>query len=240
MVTENKPGRLDRIEQHLAEIKQSGRITLRANVADFCEMLDQSKLRSISSRGEKRSILMFTDGAWEAGVSGLEAVLLDCASGERHVLAGEVPEDLLTHWRQQVGEQLIYQIELYALVAVRWQFRDLLANRRVTWFVDNEAARFSAIKGISATLTMRILVREFFRLEATTPTFPWIERVPSSSNPADGPSRQSPGEVMALLGVESCTSFEHLDELVNLSSSPAGHEEGVKSDQLVYWSFKLG
>ena len=45
---------------------------------------------------------------------------------------------------------------------------------------------------------------------------------------------------MALLGVESCTSFEHLDELVNLSSSPAGHEEGVKSDQLVYWSFKLG
>ena len=27
VVTENKPGRLDRIKQHLAEIKQSGRIT---------------------------------------------------------------------------------------------------------------------------------------------------------------------------------------------------------------------
>ena len=260
VVTENKPGRLDRIRQNLAEIKQSGRITLheaqvlhgllryscgffsgkhlfqvcaeivnfmsasavsrRANVADFCDyatkMLDQSRPRSISSRGEKRPILVFTDGAWEAGVSGLGAVLLDCASGERHVLAGEVPETLLTHWRQLVGEQLICQIELYALVAVRWQFRQLLANRRVIWFVDNEAARFSAIKGISATLTMRVLVREFFSLEATFPTFPWIERVPSSSNPADGPSRQSPGEVMALLGVEKCISFEHPDELVNL------------------------
>ena len=259
-MTENKPGRLDRIKQHLAEIKQSGRITLheaqvlhglvryfcgffsgkhlfqvcaeivnfmsasavsrRANVADFCdyatEMLDQSRPRSISSGGEKRPILVFTDGAWEAGVSGLGAVLLDCASCERYVLAGEVPEVLLTHWKQQVGEQFICQIELYALVAVRWQFRELLANRRVIWFVDNEAARFSAIKGISATLTMRILAREFFSLEASTPTFPWIERVPRASNPADGPSRQSPGEVMALLGIENCTSFEHPGELVNL------------------------
>ena len=95
--------------------------------------------------------------------------MVDGATGEKHVLAGEVPGVLLDHWKQQVGEQLICQIELYAMVAVRWQWRKLIAQRRVIWFVDNEAARFSAIKGISATTTMRALVREFFSFEAESP-----------------------------------------------------------------------
>jgi hypothetical protein len=141
--------------------------------------------------------------------------VVDGATGEKHVLAGEVPGVLLDHWKQQVGEQLICQIELYAMVAVRWQYRKLIAQRRVIWFVDNEAARFSAIKGISATTTMRALVREFFSFEAESPSFPYIERVPSASNPADGPSRRAPEEVMALLGVDTCSVLEHPTELIS-------------------------
>ena len=203
----------------------------RANVSDFCDyaadMLERSKPRTISSKGERRPVLVFTDGAWESDTSGLGAVLVDCATGEKHVLAGEVPKGLLDHWKQQVGEQLICQIELYAMVAVRWQFRELLAQRRVIWFVDNEAARFSAIKGISATTTMRVLVREFFSFEAESPSFPWIERVPSASNPADGPSRKAPEEVMALLGVNTCGVFEHPEELVTrLSQSSRSLKKG--------------
>ena len=93
------------------------------------------------------------------------------------------------------------------MVVIRWQFQWLLANRRVIWFVDNEAARFSTIKGLSATATMQALVREFFRLETVCATFPWIERVPSYSNPSDGASRGSPEEMMHLLGISECKEF---------------------------------
>ena len=101
------------------------------------------------------------------------------------------------------------------MVAVRWHFRKLIDQRRVIWFVDNEAARFSAIKGISATTTMRALVREFFSLEAESPSFPWIERVPNAPNPGDGPSRISLEEVMTLLGVNACSVLEHPAELIS-------------------------
>ena len=62
---------------------------------------------------------------------------------------------------------------------------------------------------------MRALVREFFSFEADSPSFPWIEQVPSASNPADGPSRRAPEEVMALLGVDACSVLEHPTELIS-------------------------
>ena len=48
-------------------------------------------------------------------------------------------------------------------------------------------------------------MREFFSLEAESPSFPWIERVPNAPNPGDGPSRISLEEVMTLLGVDACS-----------------------------------
>ena len=40
---------------------------------------------------------------------------------------------LIAKWEQQVGDQLICQIELYALVVIRW----MLTNRKSIWRVDN-------------------------------------------------------------------------------------------------------
>ena len=47
---------------------------------------------------------------------------------------------------------------------------------------------------------MRALVREFFSLEAESPSFPWIDQVPNAPNPGDGPSRISLEEVMTFVG----------------------------------------
>ena len=113
-------------------------------------MLSNSCPRRTSSAGEKRPVLVFTDGAWESGVSGLGAVIVDPVSESKHVLSGEVPQALHGSWKAQVGDQFICQIELYAMVVMRWQFRSLLSNRRVIWFVGNAATRFSTIKGMSS------------------------------------------------------------------------------------------
>ena len=251
VVTENKPGRIERLKEYLDKLGKSGKMSLneaqilhgllryscgffagkhlyqvcsevvqfmsasavnkRSNVSSFCnyasEMLSSGKPRVVSATGEKRPVLIFTDGSWEGGKSGLGAVVLDSADGFAQILSGEVPQELIQLWCRQSGEQIICQIELFAMVVIRWQFQWLLANRRVIWFVDNEAARFSTIKGLSATATMQALVREFFRLETVCATFPWIERVPSYSNPSDGASRGSPEEMMHLLGISECKRF---------------------------------
>jgi hypothetical protein len=107
-------------------------------------------------------------------------------------------------------------------------FRDLLKDRRTLWWVDNEAARFSTIKGLSPSVTMRTLVREFYSLDLSHPMFSWIERVPSFSNPADGPSRSAPEQIMALLGVDTC-----MNSLPNFAKTSWSFE-GVFSDQLAY------
>ena len=91
---------------------------------------------------------------------------------------------------------------------------DMLRDRGSLWWVDNDAARYAVIKGSSPSVTMRHLVRSVHHLEASSPTHSWIERIPSLSNPADGPSRGDPTEAMSLLGIAECLTFEHPPELV--------------------------
>ena len=106
------------------------------------------------------------------------------------------------------------------MVVLRWSFSRQLTNRRTLWWVDNDAARFALIKGISPSLTMKQLVRLFYHFEVENPTFSWIERIPSASNPADGPLRNSPQETLDLLGVSKCEVLEHPTELVERLLEP--------------------
>ena len=68
-------------------------------------------------------------------------MLIDESTGSNLVVQDEVHESLLTLWKEIVGEQLICQIELLAMVLVRWQWMRELHNRRVLLFVDNNSAR---------------------------------------------------------------------------------------------------
>ena len=188
-------------------------------LAQFCDdatqAIQQSVPRTIKAAGERQPVLIFTDGAWEQGRAGIGAVLLDMALDFRAVLAGAVPAPLIEVWRKLVGDHLICQIELYVMVAIRWFYRDELRDRRTLWFVvDNDAARYSLIKGLSPSPTMRTLVREFYFWEIGFPTFSWIERVPSFSNIPDGPSRGDALAALNLLGKDSCQELPHPPELL--------------------------
>ena len=46
-------------------------------------------------------------------------------------------------------------------------------NRPSLWFIDNEAARFSLIKGASPSLSMFLIVREISFIDASQPTGAW-------------------------------------------------------------------
>lgn len=101
------------------------------------------------------------------------------------------------------------------MVSLRWALRHLLHNRRVIWWVDNEAARFSLIKGQSGSELMNQLVREFFHVDGEFPSFSWIERIPSFSNPADAPSRFEPEASRDLFGAAEICDFIQPKELLS-------------------------
>ena len=102
----------------------------------------------------------------------------------------KVPESWVQHWTKVAGEQTNSQVEMWALVSVRWCLRKLLHGRRFIEWIDNEAARVSAIKSNSPSVSMKVLARILADLEINWPSFSWKERVCSFSNPADLPSRE--------------------------------------------------
>ena len=210
------------LHQVCAEVMALSTSTSRKSVKDvtsFCDyaiqMLQAACPRRLHSAFEKRPVLIFTDGCWEPEFAGIGAILVDMATGQKMVCSGVVPDALVRKWKQLVGDHIICQIELYVMVLLRWQFRSWLLNRRSIWWVDNDAARYCTIKGLSPSPSMRFLVREFYALDSESPTYSWIERVPSSSNLSDGPSRHDCSEALQILGVDHVTPFEHPDELVD-------------------------
>ncbi|CAE7255214.1 unnamed protein product, partial [Symbiodinium sp. CCMP2592] len=93
-------------------------------------------------------------------------------------------------WRHgKTGEQLICEIEMFAVLASLLQLNALVSSRRIVWWVDNDATRGVMIKGASRSWAMHTLARVFSELDREWPSMWWVCRVPSYSNPGDAPSR---------------------------------------------------
>ena len=77
---------------------------------------------------------------------------------------------------------------LAALVAVKF-WTPSLQGAAVRLWIDNEAARFGLIRGSSPVEVSRELITWTWGEISMGEIYPWFERVPSSGNPADDPSR---------------------------------------------------
>ncbi len=66
-----------------------------ASVSGMCDFtldcLSNLRSRSIDGRGEKRPVLIFTDAAFESGVSTYGVVIIDQVSSTREVFGGAIP-----------------------------------------------------------------------------------------------------------------------------------------------------
>ena len=81
------------------------------------------------------------------------------------------------------------------MLAIRGWSR-YLHGRRLFLFVDNEAANYSLISGVSRNLASAELIDTYWNFAVSCEVSAWVERVPSKSIPADDPSWL---EVAALL-----------------------------------------
>ena len=145
-------------------------------------------------------IVLYSDGAFEKGVGAWGSVVVDRVTNQRWIFSGAVPEDLIQLWHEGAGEQVICEIEAYALAITLFGLRGFLTGRSVIAFIDNDPCRVGLIKRYSPSLPMMGLIALVSLLEGSLATTLWYERVPSKSNPADLPSR--------MLSQEACSRFE--------------------------------
>ena len=150
---------------------------------------------------------VWTDGSWENGKAGIGAVVLDLSTGQGRVFQGFVPPELTAKWERDVGIQIICEVELFALLAVRIHLQNMLHGRKTIFWIDNDSARATVIKGSSKSAAMFELALILAEVDNTSPTMAWIERVPSFSNVADWPSRQEGEKALALVNASAVEAF---------------------------------
>ena len=80
-------------------------------------------------------------------------------------------------------------MELYSVIVARFVWNKYLVGRKAIAFVDNESAKEALVKGSSFNAHFRALLLQLEIAERDMRSWLWFARVPSHSNPSDGPSR---------------------------------------------------
>ena len=109
----------------LASAIAAGNSWSRLQVCHACDFtldcLSNLRGRSVDGRGERRPVLVFTDAAFEGGVSAYGVVIIDQVSSKREVFGDEIPQHLTDFWLQW-GSQVIPQAEAFAMLIARIAF----------------------------------------------------------------------------------------------------------------------
>jgi hypothetical protein len=173
--------------------------------------------RTIGACDPTQNILVFSDGAFESGKATWGFFIHDCADNSRTVAGADVPQVLVDHWLSTVGTQVITQVELYGILLARLFLDRKTLSRKVIYFLDNDAARDSLIRGFSDSNSCLSMIYRFYKCEREDPGYVWFSRVPSHSNIADAPSRGLASETAKAFGaalVEAGIEHHELEGLL--------------------------
>jgi hypothetical protein len=136
-------------------------------------------------------LLIYSDASFHAGACRLGWVIF--RPGLQPV-GGTclVPPAVLASWE---GVHHIYKGELLCGLVVPSLHANLLTNTELTWFVDNEPAASTLIRGRSRTEFGSYVGLAFHLIFLKLRTRCWIEWIDSKSNPSDGLSRDGVSDV---------------------------------------------
>ena len=148
--------------------------------------------RSLRVSMKKRPVLIFTDGSleYEDGKPIAKIGGVCITPNATSVFGATVPESLMRAWSEDgAKEHVIGLVELYGVLVALNTWNDLICNERILIFVDNWPVVDALVKGTSSQATWRDMLMVFEKLDEKQQSLHWVGRVPSSSNPADPPSR---------------------------------------------------
>ena len=143
----------------------------------------------VSGPGEGMPVLVFTDGACEEAGTTVGGVIIEVGK-QRECFGARLPDWMVDQWKTKESQiQVIGQAEIYPLLLARLTWSARLQNRRVIYFIDNEAARIGLVRAYSPVLPSLRLIMDCLGWDYTHNSQGWYARVPSYSNCADDPSR---------------------------------------------------
>ena len=153
------------------------------------EHFRSAKPRVVSGASLLPPIVIFTDGACEEAGTTIGGVIYE-QHRQPECFGAKLQERTIAKWRTRLNqEQVIGQAELFPLLVARLTWSDRLRNRRVLFFIDNEAARIGLVRSYSPVLPSLQLIMSCLGWDSRNGCQGWYARVCSYSNIADGPSR---------------------------------------------------
>eukprot|EP00435_Cladocopium_sp_Y103_P044302 s412_g12.t1 len=151
------------------------------------ELLAQADPRDVWILGPiKANVVVYSDASFEDGALRLGWVIFH---PQLPTVGGTcaVPQSTLASWAPR--KQQIYPGETLCGLIVPLIHPDYFRQQDVVWYVDNEAATSSLVRGSSKQLDVHMIAQYsqviLYKLGART----WWEWIDSSSNPSDGLSR---------------------------------------------------
>ena len=117
----------------------------------------------------------------------LGAVVYEPLEDSLHYSWAELPHSVMLQW--DVRESYMGQLELLATLFGLKLLPDLVQNRQVIIFIDNDSAASNLVRGYSKISDSSAIVGEFWLTAATLNADIYCDRVSSKSNLADPPSR---------------------------------------------------
>jgi hypothetical protein len=182
----------------------------------FVESLVAARPREITAIWDK-PMLLFTDASfnpedplWPCGLGG---VLCDETGKQLAAVSISLTESDLAVLGYPLKSTVIFEAELLALVLCVKLWRKSLRNRPCVMYVDNNGTRDVAISGSARSWPGSALVAALLKQEDAACLTAWYARVPSSSNIADAPSRNSSNGIhVKFLSLDLVKP--HLDKLI--------------------------
>ena len=138
---------------------------------------------------------IFTDGACESGadgskVGGVGGILVSsCGTYVQH-FGMTVPREWMDYFMRH-SEHPVHELEVLPVLISFHLWKHFIFNAQVLHYTDNDSCRFALMRGVGETPTAKCLVSSIMQFENQLQTKSWYGRVPSHSNPADDPSRDS-------------------------------------------------
>ena len=176
--------------------------------------------RTLLVTDPRKPVVLYTDGSYEDGRAMWGAFFIDPELDKKFCLSGLVPDSICKTWLLQAGEQIICEIELFAVVCAKWAYGRRMANRKAFVFIDNNSALATLVKRNSRSDAMFRLMSLINVMDSVYPVGAWYHRVPSKSNPADLPSRDESDELCRMFGAENQGEFVPPEEMVRVITEP--------------------
>ena len=202
-----RTGRIALADLREATLHKTGAFAVTEEAREAIEVLLQrfttGRPRELKASVPCKPHLLFTDGALEYDkfgnpIASVGGVLI-CRNGRVACFGCDVPKQLIDMWQVSGRTHVIGLVELYAAVIGLHTWRETFKDDRIILFTDSWPAYDAVVKGTAGVKEWRQLLLVLEKTDESHPMHLWTARVPSTSNPADPPSRRNISD-LAFLG----------------------------------------